>query len=71
VAFVGAAVSLVTGMMARTVMLLLGAMFLLWVVVLHAPRVLGALHNGNEWTSGIVALAFGGASWVLAGVLGD
>ena len=40
VAFAGAAVSLVTGVMARTVMVLLGVMFLLWVVVLHAPRVL-------------------------------
>jgi hypothetical protein len=71
VAFVGAAVSLATGIMARTVMMLLGAMFLLWVVVLHAPRVLGALHNGNEWTSGIVALAMGGAALILAGAVGD
>ena len=30
-----------------------------------------ALHNGNEWTSGIVALAMGGAALVLAGVVGD
>ena len=71
VAFAGAGVSLVTGIMARTVMTLLGVMFLLWVVVLHAPRVLAALHNGNEWTSGIVALAMGGGALIMAGVLGD
>ena len=71
VAFAGAAASLVTGVMVRVTMTLLGLMFLLWVVVLHTPRVMAALHNGNEWTSGVVALAFGGASLILAGVLGD
>jgi hypothetical protein len=41
-------------------------MFLLWVLILHAPRVVGALHNGNEWTSMFVALAMSGAGFVVA-----
>jgi hypothetical protein len=26
-------------------------MFFLWVVLVHAPRVAAAPHNGNEWNS--------------------
>ena len=48
---------------------LLGVMFLLWVVVLHAPRVLGSLHNGDEWSSAFVALAMSGGSFMIAGTL--
>jgi uncharacterized membrane protein len=47
----------------------LGIMFLLWVVVLHAPRVAAALHNGDEWNSAFVALAFSGASFIVARTL--
>jgi hypothetical protein len=56
--------------MVRLSGILLGMMFLLWVVLLHAPRVAMSPHNGNEWTSEFVALAMCGASFVLAGALG-
>jgi uncharacterized membrane protein len=46
---------------------LLGLMFLLWTLLLHAPRVARALHNGDEWASLFVALASAGASFVIAG----
>jgi hypothetical protein len=42
-------------------------MFLLWVLVLHAPRVAASPRNGDEVTSLLVALAMGGASFILAG----
>jgi hypothetical protein len=45
---------------------LLGLMFLLWAALLHAPRVAAQPHNGDEWTSAFVALAFSGASFLLA-----
>lgn len=48
---------------------LLGLMFLLWTVLLHAPRVAVQLHNGDEWSSAFVALAFSGASFIVAGTL--
>jgi hypothetical protein len=45
-------------------------MFLLWVVLLHAPRVAGAVRNGNEVTSLFVAVAMCGLSFALAGAYG-
>jgi uncharacterized membrane protein len=47
----------------------LAFMFGLWGLVLHAPRVLAKLHNGDEWSSLFVALAFCGASLILCGAL--
>jgi hypothetical protein len=46
---------------------LLGLMFLLWVILLHLPRVATSPHNGNEWTSAFVALAMSGSALALAG----
>ncbi len=43
-----------------------GTMFLLWVLVLHIPRILHMPHNPDEWTSGIIALAMADASWIIA-----
>ena len=67
VAFFAAALAIVTGRIASLAATLLGTMFFLWVVMLHAPRVVAALHNGNEWTSLFVALAMAGGSFVIAG----
>jgi hypothetical protein len=36
----------------------LALMFGLWVLVLHGPRVIAHPHNGDEWSSLFVALAF-------------
>jgi uncharacterized membrane protein len=41
-------------------------LFFGWLVLLHAPRILHALHNGDEWSSGFVVLALSGASLLLA-----
>jgi len=68
-AFIAAALSLATKIQGRLAAMLLGVMFLLWVVVLHIPRVAASPHNGNEWTSAMVALAMCGGSFVLAGAL--
>lgn len=65
IAFVAAATSIATRVQAYLAASLLGLMFLLWVMVLHLPRVVAAPHNGNEWTSAIVALAMSGGSFVL------
>lgn len=69
VVFIAAALSFITKVQGHMAAALLGLMFLLWVVGLHAPRVAAAPHNGNEWTSAMVALAFSGGSFVLAGAL--
>jgi len=66
VAFVAAAAGILFEKMARPAATLLGVMFFLFVALLHGPRI--ALHsrNGNEWTSGFVALAMCGGAWILA-----
>jgi uncharacterized membrane protein len=68
--FFVAAFSLMINRMVLPVAGALAAMFLLWVVVLHTPRVAHALHSGNEWTSAAVALAMGGAALVITGFFG-
>ncbi|MEO6911661.1 MAG: hypothetical protein ABI158_12140 [Edaphobacter sp.] len=69
VSFLAAGLSIALKIQAHLAAALLGLMFLLWVVMLHAPRVVGAVHNGNEWTSAFVALSMCGGSFVLAGAL--
>jgi len=66
VAFVAAAVGIFIEMMARPAATMLGVMFFLFVVLLHIPRIVGNSSNGNEWTSGFVALAVCGGAWILA-----
>jgi len=45
---------------------LLGVMFLLWVVLLHAPRVAADRHNPDECSSALIALGMCGGSWIVA-----
>lgn len=64
--FLCAAVAIATGIRAQLAGYMLAAMFLLWVAILHAPRVAASPHNGNEWTSMFVALAMGGCALAAA-----
>jgi uncharacterized membrane protein len=66
VAFVAAAFGILTRMLARPAATMLGVMFFLFVVLLHLPRIAGNSANGDEWTSGFVALAMCGGAWILA-----
>ncbi len=68
VAFVAAAAGIFTKMLARPAATMLGVMFFLFVVLLHIPRIIGNSRNGDEWTSGFVALAMCGGAWILANV---
>jgi len=67
VAFVAAAIGAVVPKMTRPAGILLGILFLLFVVTLHIPRIAAHPRDGNEWTSGFVALAMCGGAWILAG----
>jgi uncharacterized membrane protein len=69
VAFVGAALAIAAKVQAKFAAILLGTMFVLWVLVLHLPRVVASPHNGNEVTSLFIALAMSGASFFLASSL--
>ncbi|HUC52872.1 MAG TPA: hypothetical protein VMR90_02425 [Candidatus Cybelea sp.] len=66
VAFFAAAIGILTRMLARAAATMLGLMFFLFVVLLHIPRIIGKTSDGNEWTSGFVALAMCGGAWILA-----
>jgi uncharacterized membrane protein YphA (DoxX/SURF4 family) len=66
VAFVAAAIGILTKMLARPAATMLGVMFFLFVLLLHIPRIIGKSSDGNEWTSGFVALAMCGGAWILA-----
>lgn len=73
-AFIAAGLSIGTRWLASWAGLSLGAMFLLWFVVLHLPRSFGlsvaagpgAPRNPDEWSSAFIALAMAGGSWILA-----
>lgn len=67
VCFLCAALAIATGIRARLAGYMLAAMFLLWVAILHAPRVAAASQNGNEWTSMLIALAMAGCALAAAG----
>lgn len=67
--FLAASVSIASAWRGRLGATFLGAMFGIWVVILHAPRVYAAPHNGNEWTSLFVALAMCGGAWSIAGTI--
>jgi uncharacterized membrane protein len=66
VAFLAAAFAFALGKYLRVAGMLLGLMFYLWVVLLHGPRVAGALHNADEWNSLFVALAMSGCALFVA-----
>ncbi len=65
--FCATSLSIVTQIKAVMSATLLGLMFFVWVLIVHTPRVAGSPHNGNEWTSLVVALAMCGSAWTLAG----
>lgn len=48
---------------------LLGAMIFIWVIILHIPRVIASpvAYLGSEVTSALIALAYSGIAFVIAG----
>jgi uncharacterized membrane protein YphA (DoxX/SURF4 family) len=68
--FIVAGLSIATGIFAPLASMGLALMFLLWFLLLHAPRVVASPRNGNEWTSAFVALALSGGSLILAAAFG-
>lgn len=67
VAFVATAISLLLKRQRSLSGGLLGIMFLLWVMLLHAPRVVLHSELEPEWTSLWIALAMSGIGFMIAG----
>ena len=70
IAMLAAAVAIAANRYASLAAIWMGIMFLLWVLLLHAPRVATQPRKGDEWTSAFVALAMCGSSFAAAGALG-
>jgi uncharacterized membrane protein len=66
IALIAAGLSLATTIEDKYAAYGLFVLFFGWLILLHAPRILHALHNGDEWSSGFVVLAFSGTSLLLA-----
>ncbi|HLZ89327.1 MAG TPA: hypothetical protein VKQ52_18865 [Puia sp.] len=64
-AFLLSALSFFTGLKLPLASGLLGIMFLLWVILLHAPRAIGKVNVEPEWTSLFVALAVCGSAFTI------
>jgi uncharacterized membrane protein len=62
-------IAIILGIWKRPAALLLGTMILIWVIILHIPKVIAALgaDNGGEVTSAFLALAYCGTAFVIAG----
>jgi len=66
IALIAAGAAIATTIADKIANFCLFAMFLGWLILLHAPRILHTLHSGDEWSSGLVALALCGASLLMA-----
>lgn len=71
IAHIAAGLSILTGVLARIAALCAAAMFGSWVLILHIPRALAHLHEANEWTSVLIALAMCGGSLLIAATLSN
>jgi uncharacterized membrane protein len=67
IAFFAATLSLLIGKAVRLSEALLALMFLLWVLILHLPRVIGNLGVEPEWTSLFICLGVSGIALLIAG----
>lgn len=64
--FVLSAFSLFTRLQMRLASVTLGSMYLIWVLILHAPRALHKLTVEPEWSSLCIALCVGGIAFSIA-----
>ncbi len=64
-AFVASAISLIINVKQKLAMALLGIMFTLWVIILHAPRVYNHLNDRDELSSLLICLLMACISFLL------
>ncbi len=62
---IAAGLAIGSGYFARPAAALIGAMFVSWVVVVHAPRIAAAPSSRAEWTFMLVALVLAGVVWTV------
>ena len=69
VALLGSGIGILFGIRPRLMAALLGAMILIWVIILHIPKAIASPDGdkGGEVTSAFLALAYCGIAFVIAG----
>lgn len=69
-ALLGSGVAIILKIKPALAATLLGAMILTWVIILHIPRIIVSpvAYMGSEITSALIALAYSGIAFVIAGV---
>jgi uncharacterized membrane protein len=65
VAFAATCISLLINIKTKLACILLGLMFLFWVVFLHGPRAFTNAHKEAEWSSLFMALGFSGVFFTI------
>jgi uncharacterized membrane protein YphA (DoxX/SURF4 family) len=63
---VAAGIAIISGIYARLGAMLLTAMFILFTILVHVPRVLSDPHNHFAWGENAVNVALIGSAWVIA-----
>ncbi|MGC2297380.1 MAG: DoxX family membrane protein [Acidobacteriaceae bacterium] len=65
-ALIAAGLAIAIGVWTRLSASLLALMLFSWVLIVHAPRIAHALHDGDEWNSGFVCLTMAGSALLAA-----
>jgi uncharacterized membrane protein YphA (DoxX/SURF4 family) len=63
---IAAGIAILSGICARPAATLLTAMFIIFAILVHAPRVLGDPHTHMNWAENAVNFALIGTAWVIA-----
>ena len=63
---VAAGIALISGIYARPAAMLLAAMFIVFAILVHAPRIISDPHTHLNWGENAVNFALIGSAWVIA-----
>jgi uncharacterized membrane protein YphA (DoxX/SURF4 family) len=64
--FVAAGIAMLTGIYARPAAMLLTAMFIVFAILVHVPRIVADPHAHMNWAENAVNFALIGSAWVIA-----
>jgi uncharacterized membrane protein YphA (DoxX/SURF4 family) len=63
---IAAGIAIISGVYSRLAAMLLAAMFIIFAILVHAPRALADPHNHFAWGENAVNFALIGSAWVIA-----
>jgi uncharacterized membrane protein YphA (DoxX/SURF4 family) len=66
VAQIAAGIAIIVGVCARPAAMLLAAMYIVFAILVHAPRIIMYSHMAMSWGENAINFALTGAAWVIA-----